>query len=213
MKFNKIAAFLMASVMTAGAMTAMGASAGEYYVKVMKGDIDGNGRITSEDTDLVLKHINGKKSLGNRFKTADVNWDGKVDIEDAVEIVNKINIKGDIDDSGVWSVNDANRILKHIRGEKALKGDDLKKADFNSDKVIDIVDVSAVNGLRGKAAGYKAGNVLGENYITSADTEAIMKHIKGKRALDDEEFVRADVNKDGKVDIVDYNMIFDYISK
>lgn len=212
MKFNKITAFIMASVMTAGAASAMAASAKEYYVKVMKGDIDGNGRITSADADLVLKHINGQKPLGNRFKTADVNWDGIVDIEDVCEINNKIH-SGDVNDNGILDKDDAQKVLDHIKGKKALKGDALKRADINGDKKVDIEDVAEINKLRGKSAGYKAGNVLNDNYITSDDTDAILKHIKGKAALDDEEFVRADVNSDGKVDIEDYSLLFDYISK
>ena len=212
MKFNKITAFIMASVMTAGAASAIAASAKEYYVKVMKGDIDGNGRITSADADLVLKHINGQKPLGNRFKTADVNWDGIVDIEDVVEINNKIH-SGDVNDNGILDNDDAKKVLDHINGNKALKGDALKRADINGDKKVDIEDVAEINKLRGKSAGYKAGNVLNDNYITSDDTDAILKHIKGKTALDDEEFIRADVNSDGKVDIEDYSLLFDYISK
>ena len=212
MKFNKITAFIMASVMTAGAASAMATSAKEYYVKVMKGDIDGNGRITSADSDLVLKHINGQKSLGNRFKTADVNWDGIVDIEDVAEINYKIH-DGDVNDNGILDKDDAQKVLDHINGKKALKGDALKRANINGDKKVDIEDVNEINKLRGKSAGYKAGNVLDDNYITSDDTDAILKHINGKVALDDEEFIRADVNSDGKVDIDDYSLLFDYISK
>ena len=213
MKFNKIAAFIMATVMTTGAATAMAASAKEYYVKVMKGDIDGNGRITKEDAELVQKHINGEKALGNRFTTADVNWDGKVDIEDVVGIRNKINFKGDIDESGVWGERDCKLILDHINGKKALKGDALKKADVNSDKKVNIVDVAIIRNSYGKAAGYKAGNVLDNNYITSEDADAILKYINGKMKLDNEEVVRADINCDGKVDIEDYRKLQDYISK
>ena len=212
MKFNKITAFIMASVMTAGAASSMAASAKEYYVKVMKGDIDGNGSITSADADLVLKHINGEKPLGNRFKTADVNWDGIVDIEDVVEINNKIH-SGDVNDNGILDKEDSKKVLDHINGKKALKGDALKRADINGDTKVDIEDVNEINKLRGKSAGYKAGNVLDDNYITSDDTDAILKHINGKVALDDEEFIRADVNSDGKVDIDDYSLLFDYISK
>ncbi|WP_295087384.1 dockerin type I domain-containing protein [Ruminococcus sp.] len=212
MKFNKIAAILMASVLTAGVATVMAASAGEYYVKVMKGDIDGNGRITKEDAELVQKFINGERELGNRYTTADVNWDGNVDIEDAVEIINKVNFKGDIDESGVWGEHDCKLILDHINGKKALKGNDLKKADVNSDNKINVIDVAIIKNSYGKAAGYKAGNVLDDNYITSDDTDAILDYINGNNVLDDEEFVRADINCDGKVEIDDYSMLHNYIS-
>ena len=122
MRFNKIAALLMASVMTAGAASAMTASAKEYYVKVMKCDINGNGRIDTDDRQKVLDHINGK------------------------------------------------------------------------------------------AAGFRRGNVLNDNYITTDDTDAVLKHIQGKKALSKDAFIRADVNKDNKVDSVDYRKILEYIS-
>ena len=212
MKFKRITALLMASVMTAGAATSLAASAKENFVKVMKGDIDGNGRITEEDAKLVIKHINGQKPLGNRYTAADVNWDGKVDIEDVAEIRNKIH-NGDVNDNGIIDRDDAQKVLDHINGKKALRGDALKRADINSDNKVNVVDVAAIRKLFGKAAGYKAGNVLGENYITSADTNAIMKHITGQSALDSEEFIRADVNSDGKVNILDYTLLHNYISK
>ena len=170
------------------------------------------GNPVNQDENIISKHINGQKPLGNRFKTADVNWDGIVDIEDAVEINNKIH-SGDVNDNGILDKDDAKKVLDHINGNKALKGDALKRADINGDKKVDIEDVAEINKLRGKSAGYKAGNVLDDNYITSDDTDAILKHIKGKAALDDEEFIRADVNSDGKVDIDDYSLLFDYISK
>ncbi|WP_019679058.1 dockerin type I domain-containing protein [Ruminococcus flavefaciens] len=211
MRFNKIAALLMASVMTAGAASAMTASAKEYYVKVMKCDINGNGRIDTDDRQKVLDHINGKALPRNRITTADVNWDGKVDILDVSEISNKLH-DGDVSDNGMIDSNDLDRVLKHINGIKPLKGDEFTTANVNGDKKVDIEDYNLIKKRLGKAAGFRRGNVLNDNYITTDDTDAVLKHIQGKKALSKDAFIRADVNKDNKVDIVDYRKILEYIS-
>ena len=159
MKFKRLAALLMASVMTAGAASVMSASAktpNPYYIKVMKGDINGNGRIDKDDIDAVLKHINGKKALpSDRVTTADVNWDNKVDIED--------------------------------------------------------VSILRSNYYYGTA--YKAGNVEGNNYVTSDDVQAILDHINGNYALTAAERKRADIDSNGRINIVDAVKLQNYISK
>ena len=157
MKFRKITSILMAAMMAAGAASAMSANAGnEYYVKVMKGDINGNGRIDKGDFEAVNNHVKGKKALpSNRVTTADVNWDNKVDIEDVVIIRN--------------------------------------------------------NYYYGTA--YKAGNVEGNNYVTSDDVQAIADHVTGKHALTAAERKRADINSDGKINVTDIVMLQSYISK
>ncbi len=213
MKFTKITALLAAAVMTAGAATSMSVSAKSYFVKVMKGDINGNGRFDADDISQLDLHIKGEKALGKRYTTGDVNWDGRVDVTDLAELVKKVYHSGDVNDNGILDSDDAQKILDHVKGKKALKGAALLTADISGDGRIDVVDVVQVNNLRGKSAGFKAGNVLDDNYITSDDTNAILDHIKGKAALSSEELIRADVNNDGRVDIVDYSKIFNYISK
>ena len=163
MKIKRIASFVLAAAMVGCTASVMSASAAKarspYYIKVMKGDVTGNGRIDKDDLNAVLAHIKGQKALpNNRITTADVNWDGKVDIEDAAIIRQNVGV------------------------------DDEKLS-------------------------YKAGNVEGNNYITSDDVQAIMDHINGKHALDKYEMKRADINSDGKIDIEDANNLQFYISR
>lgn len=148
MKFNKITAFIMASVLTAGAASSMAASAKEYYVKVMKGDIDGNGRIDIVDYQYVKDHVNKVNLIrASRVAAADVNWDGRVDRKDYLAILDDINgneaIKsGNVEGNNYVTSDDVQAILDHINGKYALDKYEKVRADINSDGKINITDVS-----------------------------------------------------------------------
>lgn len=66
-----------------------------------------------------------------------------------------------------------------------------------------------INGIRA----IKSGNVLGRNYVSTDDANAIMDHINGKKALKGAALTRADINSDGHVDIIDYVMLNNYLNK
>ena len=154
MKFKRLAALLMASVMTAGAASVMSASASEVAVRALKGDINGDTDIDILDYIAVINHVNGVKAIGSaQLARADVNWDGKVDIFDAQLIS--------------WDIN----------------------------------------GIRS----IRSGNVLGRTYVTNEDLEAIMDHINGVKALTGAKKTRADLNRDGRIDIEDASLLSTYL--
>ncbi|MBP5378791.1 MAG: dockerin type I repeat-containing protein [Ruminococcus sp.] len=159
MKFNKIAAILMASVMTAGAATVMGSAAAKkssstFAVRALKGDINGDTEIDIEDLQEVNWHVKGIKAIpDSRLARADVNWDGRVDVTDISLIAYEIN--------GVTPI--------------------------------------------------RSGNVLGRSYVTNEDYDAIMDHINGVEALTGAKRTRADLNKDGKINVVDAALLSRYL--
>lgn len=51
---------------------------------------------------------------------------------------------GDVNGDGVVNVTDANKITAHVKGKKALTGDELKRADVNGDGVVNVSDAMAV---------------------------------------------------------------------
>lgn len=156
MKIRKIAAMLMATTIIGCAATAMSASAAAYKMKVMKGDVNGDGRIDITDQIIVNNYVIGVKPISKVYKdAADVNWDGEVDIIDVIYI------------------------RDHINGRRAIK----------------------------------SGNVLGRNYVSTDDANAIMDHITGKKPLKGAALTRADINSDGYVNIIDYNMLTNYLNK
>ena len=63
-------------------------NASENAAEYTKGDVNGDGKITTLDALLVLKHIAGKAPLtGPSLTAADINSDGKVETSDAVAIL------------------------------------------------------------------------------------------------------------------------------
>lgn len=54
---------------------------------LMPGDLNGDGKITREDRDLLIGSVNGEILLSPaQWKTADLNGDGKVDMDDCAEL-------------------------------------------------------------------------------------------------------------------------------
>ncbi len=154
MKFKRIAALLMASVMTAGAASVMSASASEVAVRALKGDINGDTDIDIVDYIAVNNHVKGIKAIpAAQLARADVNWDGRVDITDAQLIL--------------WDINGVRPI--------------------------------------------RSGNVLGRSYVTNEDLDAILNHINGKKALTGAKRTRADLNRDGRIDIEDGSLLASYL--
>lgn len=56
---------------------------------VIPGDANGDGYITDADVIIVKEHIMGNEPDGFVFEGADANEDGKVNVADIVEIINK----------------------------------------------------------------------------------------------------------------------------
>ena len=143
--WKKIAACAAAAMTLACSVTAMSASAAQKYA-YRKGDVNGDKKINSVDTTAIYNHISGKKTIKDKrgLGAADVNFDGKIDIVDAVLTVNWANgyvyADADVDGDLVVTNKDAIAIVDHLNGDKALNKSQLKWADVNNDKVVDIED-------------------------------------------------------------------------
>ena len=51
---------------------------------------------------------------------------------------------GDVNLDGKIDVNDATLLQRYIAGESVLKDDAVKAADFYKDRIIDVLDVTAI---------------------------------------------------------------------
>jgi surface protein len=60
-----------------------------YFTAVAKGDANGDGEISDEDVKTAEGHIMGNKPTKYVFVGADSNGDGKINVADIVDIVNK----------------------------------------------------------------------------------------------------------------------------
>lgn len=106
------------------------------------GDVNGDGKLTHEDVDLIKNYDYGIGSLTDaEKKRADVNEDGNVDAGDSV-MISQLLLKetGDINGDKKIDEEDALLILKHDSGISSLTKEQEKRADLNNDGVVDAGD-------------------------------------------------------------------------
>ena len=106
------------------------------------GDVNGDGKVTKDDAELVQEYDAGTGSLtDDEKKRADVNGDGDVDAGDSV-MISQLLLKetGDINGDKKIDEEDALLILKHDSGISSLTKEQEKRADLNNDGVVDAGD-------------------------------------------------------------------------
>ena len=150
MKLKKITALLMASVMAAGAATAVTASAapnqGGVFAKVMKGDLYRDKKIDVKDLNALKTRLKTSKPVYNStWETADVNWDRKIDSKDVKALELHVSGRkkihtGDVNGNSLIEPSDYGDIMKYITGDKVLTATQRYAADVNGDGRVDIED-------------------------------------------------------------------------
>ena len=106
------------------------------------GDVNGDGKLTHEDVDLIKNYDYGIGSLtDDEKKRADVNEDGNVDAGDSV-MISQLLLKetGDINGDKKIDEEDALLILKHDSGISSLTKEQEKRADLNNDGKVNAGD-------------------------------------------------------------------------
>lgn len=106
------------------------------------GDVNGDGKLTQEDVDLIKKYDAGTVSLTDaEKKRADVNGNGDIDVNDSL-MISQLLLKetGDINGDKKIDEEDALLILKHDSGISSLTKDQEKRADLNNDGKVNAGD-------------------------------------------------------------------------
>lgn len=150
MKFRKIVTGIMASALMACSLSAVTANAAaavnaevaksaqlvndlDRMIKLrgtmpMKGDINGDKKVTTEDTavlDVYLKGLININKNSTAFRVLDVNWDGKLDVKDQLLMPKKSNNvvlnfsylhTGDFNGDGVVNSKDLTILRKNTNG-------------------------------------------------------------------------------------------------
>lgn len=110
-----------------------------------KGDVNGDGKITLEDTELISKFVMNEVTFNEKqFEAADMNGDGKVTALDYTQLVNKLyaNVqKGDVNADGVIDEKDIELVQKYLNGEITLNEKQLEIADMNEDGKVNSTDL------------------------------------------------------------------------
>ncbi len=185
------------------------------------GDVNADKKVNNEDVELLNKYLASEEVLID-LVAADMNKDDKVNILDlsilrnllADQSKNQQNIKlGDVNSDGVIDNNDAQLVLKYVADNSVEINKEA--ADVNQDGKIDSFDVALI--LR-YVSGYDVefgnvssesecllGDVNADKKINNEDVELLNKYLAGEEVLID--LVAADMNKDGKLDILDLSML------
>ena len=177
------------------------------------GDVNGDGKVTKDDAELVQEYDAGTGSLtDDEKKRADVNGDGVIDSGDAVKILNMIIDKnavfGDVNGDGKVDKNDVKLVQKYDAGTGSLTDDEKKRADVNGDGDVDAGDSVMISQLLLK----ETGDINGDKKIDEEDALLILKHDSGISSLTEEQEKRADLNNDGDVDASDAVIILRIIN-
>ena len=210
MKFRKIVTGIMASALMACSLSAVTANAAaavnaevaksaqlvndlDRMIKLrgtmpMKGDINGDKKVTTEDTavlDVYLKGLININKNSTAFRVLDVNWDGKLDVKDQL------------------------LMPKDLKYNKAvLNFSYLHTGDFNSDGVVNSKDLTI---LRKNTNGIvldpiiRIDDPIMVEPLIETEYDSVGRIIRKRPSI-------YDLNQDGYVNYKDINLLDSYIS-
>ena len=201
-----------------------------YITGVIDLDINQDQKENYEDIIIFEQYINSKKQLQvllpRNSKDTKVTWDiendniVKID-NDAVlyskeEGITKLTIKddkGNTDDC-IIVVVDYNTSEENININKStiylkpahLTTVQLSASDINKDKLINAVDLRLLKDI----IKLQFGNIDDDKVVNDEDLRLLNQYIKGKENINGN-YNKLDINKDGLVDMKDYNLLNDYL--
>ncbi len=153
----------------------------------MKGDINGDKKVTVEDTTVLDVYLRGLIKItknSTAYRVLDVNWDGKLDSSDLALMPKKVN-------------NLKNDDLKYI---SVLNFRYLHTGDFNSDGVVNSKDLTILKN--------HAKPIY--RILTTDDSLSVELPIGGKFPIGRTSIY--DLNQDGLVNSMDVSLMESYIS-
>lgn len=162
----------------------------------MKGDINGDKKITSEDTTVLEVYLNGYIKIDPNslaYRVLDVNWDGKLSLADFTLMPNSLKTK---------SANQ-NIVLP------LQKHNYLHTGDFNGDGVVNSKDLNILKRQIG-------GGIIFDPIIRIDDPIQLEPLSDYELDLADKAIFKRssiyDLNQDGSVNKKDYNLLNSYIT-
>ena len=181
-----------------------------------KGDINGDGKITEADVD-VLNKVDGKHFILSQAQldAAGMASNTISEKEKAVkELMKRFNVKtdGDVNQDKKLTLDDVEKlkeIIKNVADGKEILTDSEKSAyDFNHDGKVDEKDLTILSN-RFKDRAIK-GDINGDGVVNQQDLNMIEAYLKGDILFTHEpgkhdEFWAADMNDDGNVKGYDPN--------
>lgn len=111
------------------------------------GDINKDGLVNGADKKLLLQHLARIKSIPSADRVlADVNFDGTLDVSDAVQLNVSYGTMGDANRDGKVDSSDVTRISLAVRGKVTLSLFETALADVNYDGKVTLEDAAIISG-------------------------------------------------------------------
>lgn len=168
------------------------------------GDVDGDGKITKTDLDLMKKAKKGDTLLTSvENQAGDFDGDGRISDNDINILSKRLDKKnsGDINGDGRVTNEDVNILQNAINNGTLLTDNEIASLDSDKDKKLTQTDLDA---LLARFNSKIKGDLNGDGKINFSDANIIGSIINKNYSYTDAEFKAADINKDGKVDNKDW---------
>ena len=183
----------------------------KHELTILYGDANRDGKVTSDDVSLISKYLKGEVANIDK-NAADVNLNGKIDIADAFIIMNNI-----------FGMADFSKLPHDCKKPYTTE---IKQSDAKNHEIVytcgcglSLGQVTEAHELKdGKCAkcGYEQkeilyGDVNGDGVVTAKDRLSLTKYIQDPSEEIDKE--AADLNLDGKIDVVDLIILTKHLAK
>lgn len=195
----------------------------EIQLPVKYGDIDNNGVIDAQDVELLSQYTEGTKEFSQQEKIcADINVDDNVnnyDLEILKQYTEKYssdngeNIKsviyGDINYDGKINMKDLGLLQQSLNSSEARPFNVQLKMDFNLDGVVNNIDLNILTLYlteHVKKLPIVCGDIDFNGKINNRDLALMARHLANQGLLTKEQLLASDLNADGIVNYIDYEI-------
>ena len=212
---------ILGGTLLASAMVLNSVSAVVTSSTFIKGDVNRDGKITSEDNQLILDSVQGNVTLDEEQKAlADMNENSLVELTDYSMLLKIINgtykrfLVGDVNRDGKITTQDYDKILAYVKRTDLNLDDEQKHlADINDDGNITLIDsTKLLAAIKGTKLRYIVGDINRDGKVTQEDADTLYDHINETNLLDEEQFYLADLTGDDKANGKDYNMLLEILN-
>ena len=209
--------------------------------KAVIGDVNGDEKIAIADYGKILQYVNNSKELTKQeLFNADVNADGKVNSIDYLLISRIIKgqypntlpnepitdyvFYGDVNEDGEITNEDATLLSNYLNNNTRMSNQVLKNSDVNGDGKVNKADYIILIKYLASPDKYNNslpiysikdyilyGDVNEDGEITEEDSTLLSNYLNNNTKISDQALKNADVNGDGKVNIIDLGLLQMYV--
>lgn len=184
--------------------------------RFLKGDVNRDGKITSDDYALILDRVKGNLTLDpEQEHLADIDENDTVNITDSTKLLRIINglekryELGDIDRDGAVTSKDCELIEEYVRDNSVLDEEQIWLGDINGDGKVNAGDYAALlNVIREEANNCIKGDLDRNGVVDANDASIALELYKAQNALM-EDIIVGDLDNNNLIDANDASLILE----